>query len=51
MRTVTVKGGPLHGKRYDVHPTATTLDPHPAAPNGQYVIRGTTAVWTPDKDS
>ncbi|MGK9222056.1 MULTISPECIES: hypothetical protein [unclassified Microbacterium] len=42
-KTITAKGGPLHGKRYDVHITTTRLDV--VLPGGHYTVQGTTARW------
>ncbi|MEX1078894.1 MAG: hypothetical protein WED09_07285 [Homoserinimonas sp.] len=49
MIKVTAEGGALNGKRFLVHESAKALDKHPATPNGQYLVKGKKAIWTPNK--
>lgn len=42
MRRITCKGGPLNGKRYDVHASTTEFP----ARGGTYTVTGTRAAWT-----
>ncbi|WP_029153505.1 hypothetical protein [Microbacterium gubbeenense] len=42
MQRITCTGGPLHGKRYDVHANTKEFP----AKGGTYTVKGARATWT-----
>lgn len=46
-RTITVKGGPAHGKRYTVAPTTESFPSPLASVPGTYRVTEKQAIWEP----